>query len=104
MPNHPLCNKLNDALYHATNAYELTAAALDLPSSHLLEAQHRRLLGTTRNNLRRAKHVLIALVLRSTKAVYTQTTLPYWDEANADRELQEATSPSPQNVQPAGPE
>jgi len=104
VPNHPLCFKLQDAAAHAKYAHELTIAALDLPDSYLLETKHRRLLLTTRNNLRRARHVLIALHSLATHVVYVQAPLPSLDLANGDGHHQEVPSPSPQNVQPPGPE
>lgn len=103
MPDHPFCFKLQDAAAHAKYAHELTADLITMPDYPLLETKHRRLLLSTRNNLRRAEHVLIALYPHALDVVYVQAELPSLEPADGDGHLQEATSPSPQNVQPPGP-
>lgn len=104
MPNHPFCFKLQDAAAHAQYAHELTAELVTMPDYSLLEAKYRRLLMTTRNNLRRARHILIALYPHAARVVYVQAQLPSLEPPSGDGHLQEITSPSPHNVQPPGPE
>lgn len=104
MYNDPICYKIKFAIRKLMAATDHLTDVLAMPESRLLDAKHRHLLQTTRNNIRRQWKVLNAVLPAAVDATYVQPRLP--DQAlDALAQVQEALeSPSPHNAEPPRPE
>lgn len=92
-------SQLKTAHNHVNHAIDHLNDALATSEARLLEPKYRRLLQTTRNNLRRHRRVLLDLVSKAMNIAYPTNPFPLFEIDSPSKQQRCGKSQSPHNGQ-----